>query len=150
MTKDNFRLGKFYLTGIPPALRGVPQIDVEFEMNANGLLNVSAQDKSTGNSQNITILSDKSKEEIDRMVSDAEKYKEEIEKQKQRLTARNQLEHFIFSVKQACEESLSWLDNNSLAEKEEYEDKMKELHKVCTPFVTKLHDNDQNGTSISD
>ncbi|CAC5389334.1 HSPA1s [Mytilus coruscus] len=150
MTKDNFRLGKFYLTGIPLALRGVPQIDVEFEMNANGLLNVSAQDKSTGNSQNITILSDKSKEEIDRMVSNAEKCKEEIEKQKQRLTARNQLEHFILSVKQACEESLSWLDNNSLAEKEEYEDKMKELHKVCTPFVTKLQDNDQNGTSISD
>ncbi|CAC5419684.1 HSPA1s [Mytilus coruscus] len=169
MTKDNNHLGKFDLTGIPPAPRGVPQIEVEFDIDANGLLNVSAQDKSTGNSKKITITNDRgrlSKEDIDRMVSDAEKYKDEDEKQKQRITARNQLENYIFSVKQsigdsgdklstqdkddvssACEELLKWLDHNSLAEKEEYEDKMKELQKICTPVMTKLHGGAQNEPS---
>ncbi|CAG2254426.1 HSPA1s [Mytilus edulis] len=158
MTKDNNHLGKFDLTGIPPAPRGVPKIEVEFDIDANGLLNVSAKDQSSGNSKKITITNDRgrlSKEDIDRMVSDAEKYKEEDEKQTQRITSRNQLENYIFSVKQAigdsgdklstqdkddlgkaCEESLKWLDNNSLAEKEEYDDKMKELEKVCTPVMS--------------
>lgn len=80
------------------------------------------------------------------MVSDAEKYKHDDENKKQRVTARNQLEHYLFSVKQACEESLNWLDNNSLAEKEEYEEKMKELQKVCTSFVTTLHDDTKKRT----
>ncbi|XP_071127801.1 heat shock protein 68-like [Mytilus edulis] len=171
MTKDNNHLGKFDLTGIPPAPRGVPKIEVEFDIDANGLLNVSAKDQSSGNSKKITITNDRgrlSKEDIDRMVSDAEKYKEEDEKQTQRITSRNQLENYIFSVKQAigdsgdklstqdkddlgkaCEESLKWLDNNSLAEKEEYDDKMKELEKVCTPVMSKLHGGAQNGQSNS-
>ncbi|XP_076070095.1 heat shock protein 70 B2-like [Mytilus galloprovincialis] len=171
MTKDNNHLGKFDLTGIPPAPRGVPKIEVEFDIDANGLLNVSAKDQSSGNSKKITITNDRgrlSKEDIDRMVSDAEKYKEEDEKQTQRITSRNQLENYIFSVKQAigdsgdklstqdkedlgkaCEESLKWLDNNSLAEKEEYDDKMKELEKVCTPVMSKLHGGAQNGQSSS-
>ncbi|CAC5423061.1 HSPA1s [Mytilus coruscus] len=169
MTKDNNTLGKFDLTGIPPAPRGVPQIEVEFNIDANGLLHVSAKDKSTGKSKQITITNDRgrlSKEDIDRMVSEAEKYKDEDEKQKQRVSARNQLENYIFSVKQAtsdagdkltsqeketvttaCEDSLKWLDQNSLAEKEEYEDKMKELQRVCSPVMTKLHGGGQGGPS---
>ncbi|CAC5423060.1 HSPA1s [Mytilus coruscus] len=171
MTKDNNTLGKFDLTGIPPAPRGVPQIDVEFNIDANGLLHVSAKDKSTGNTKKITITNDRgrlSKEDIDRMVSEAEKYKDEDEKQKQRVSSRNQLENYIFSVKQAtndsgdkltsqeketvttaCEDSLKWLDQNSLAEKEEYEDKMKELQRVCSPVMTKLHGGGQGGPSGS-
>ncbi|CAC5389333.1 HSPA1s [Mytilus coruscus] len=103
ITKDNNHLGKFDLTGIPPAPRSVPKIEVEFDIDANGHLNVSAQDKSTGNSKKITTTNDRgrfSKEDIDRMVSDAEKYKED-EKQTQRITPRNQLENYIFSIKQA-------------------------------------------------
>ncbi|XP_063416246.1 heat shock-related 70 kDa protein 2-like [Mytilus trossulus] len=171
MTKDNNTLGKFDLTGIPPAPRGVPQIDVEFNIDANGLLHVSAKDKSTGNTKQITITNDRgrlSKEDIDRMVSEAEKYKDEDEKQKQRVSSRNQLENYIFSVKQAtndsgdkltseekqtvttaCEESLKWLDQNSLAEKDEYEDKMKELQRVCSPVMTKLHGGAQGGPAGS-
>ncbi|XP_071126767.1 heat shock protein 68-like [Mytilus edulis] len=171
MTKDNNTLGKFDLTGIPPAPRGVPQIDVEFNIDANGLLHVSAKDKSTGNTKQITITNDRgrlSKEDIDRMVSEAEKYKDEDEKQKQRVSSRNQLENYIFSVKQAtndsgdkltpeekqtvttaCEESLKWLDQNSLAEKDEYDDKMKELQRVCSPFMTKLHGGNQGGPAGS-
>ncbi|XP_076070717.1 heat shock protein 68-like [Mytilus galloprovincialis] len=171
MTKDNNTLGKFDLTGIPPAPRGVPQIDVEFNIDANGLLHVSAKDKSTGNTKQITITNDRgrlSKEDIDRMVSEAEKYKDEDEKQKQRVSSRNQLENYIFSVKQAtndsgdkltseekqtvttaCEDSLKWLDQNSLAEKDEYEDKMKELQRVCSPFMTKLHGGAQGGPAGS-
>lgn len=134
MTKDNNFLGKVDLTGIPPAPRGEPKIEIEFDVDVNGLLNVSAKDQNTGNSTKSTITNDRgrlSKEEIDRMVSDGAKYKEEDEKQKLCLTARNQLEHYIFRVKQACEESLDWLDNTYLAEKEEYENKMKELQKAC-------------------
>jgi L1 cell adhesion molecule like protein len=161
MTKDNNNLGRFDLTGIPPAPRGVPQIEVEFDIDANGILNVSAHDKSTGNTKKITITNDRgrlSKDDIDRMVSEAEKYKEEDEKRKERIVARNQLENYIFSVKQAvgdsgdklsnddkdnvlkaCDESLKWLDNNSLADKEEYDDKMKGLQTICSPMMTKLH-----------
>jgi heat shock 70kDa protein 1/2/6/8 len=161
MTKDNNLLGNFDLTGIPPAPRGVPKIDVTFDMDANGILNVSAKENSTGRSKNIVIKNDKgrlSQAEIDRMLSEAEKYKEEDEKQRQRVTARNQFEAYIFSVKQAlddagakltdqdkssvktaCDEALQWLDNNTLAEKEEYEHKLKDLQRVCSPIMSKLH-----------
>jgi len=104
MTKDNNLLGTFSLTGIPPAPRGVPKIDVTFDLDANGILNVSAKDTSTGRSEKITIQNDKgrlSKEDIDRMLSEAEKYKAEDEKQKEKVTARNQLESYTFGVKQA-------------------------------------------------
>lgn len=103
MTKDNNLLGTFNLTGIPPAPRGVPKIEVTFDLDANGILNVSAKDTSTGKSERITITNDKgrlSKADIDRMLSEAEKYKAEDEKQKEKITARNQLEGYIFSVKQ--------------------------------------------------
>lgn len=103
MTKDNNLLGTFNLTGIPPAPRGVPKIEVTFDLDANGILNVSAKDSSTGKLERITITNDKgrlSKEDIDRMLSEAEKYKAEDEKQKERIAARNQLEGYIFSAKQ--------------------------------------------------
>lgn len=161
MTHDNNLLGTFDLTGIPPAPRGIPQIDVTFDIDANGILNVSAKDISTGRSRNIVIKNDKgrlSKEEIDRMVNDAERYKDEDNKERQRINARNRLESYAFSVNQAidefgdkltesdkqlardkCEDIVSWLDRNNLAQKEEYEHKYKELERVCVPIMTKLH-----------
>merc|ERR1712038_1916627 len=102
MTKDNHLLGKFELTGIPPAPRGTPQIEVTFDIDANGILNVSAADKSTGKQNKITITNDKgrlSKEEIERMVSDAEKFKAEDEVQKERIAAKNGLESYCFNMK---------------------------------------------------
>merc|ERR1712151_18850 len=103
MTKDNNILGKFELDGIPPAPRGVPQIEVTFDIDANGILNVSARDKSTGKADKITIKNDKgrlSKEEVERMVADAEKYKEEDTKQKARIESKNGLESYSFQMKQ--------------------------------------------------
>nr|UTH79105.1 heat shock protein 70-2 [Protohermes costalis] len=162
MTKDNNLLGTFNLTGIPPAPRGVPKIEVTFDLDANGILNVSAKDSSTGKSEKITITNDKgrlSKADIERMLSEAEKYKDEDEKQRDKVQARNQLESYIFSAKQAVEESaagkltdadkklvqdkcsevLTWLDSNTLAEKDEFEGKLKELQKECSPIMMKLH-----------
>jgi L1 cell adhesion molecule like protein len=162
MSKDNNLLGTFDLTGIPPAPRGVPQIEVAFDIDANGILNVSAQDKSTGKSEKITIKNDKgrlSKEEIDRMLAEAEKYKAQDDLQKEKIEARNKLEGYVFGVKQAvegagadklseseksealskCKDVLSWLDNNLLADKEEYEYKLKEVEKDIMPLMMKLH-----------
>ncbi|ODM99588.1 Heat shock protein 68 [Orchesella cincta] len=162
MTKDNNLLGTFNLTGIPPAPRGVPQIEVTFNIDANGILEVSAKDTSTGKQEKITIKNDKgrlSKEEIERMLAEAEKYKAEDEKQQERVKARNQLEGYTFGVKQAveeaaadkltetekktaiekCSEILKWLDNNLLAEKDEYDFKLKEIQKETQPIMMKLH-----------
>jgi len=163
MTKDNNLLGKFELTGIPPAPRGVPQIEVTFDIDANGILNVSAVDKSTGKENKITITNDKgrlSKEEIERMVQDAEKYKNDDDTQRERIGAKNGLESYCFNMKStieddkvkdkiseedikkimaACDEAIKWLDGNQLAEKEEYEHKQKEVEKVCAPIITKLY-----------
>merc|ERR1719361_61601 len=107
MTRDNHSLGKFDLTGIPPAPRGVPQIEVTFDVDANGILNVSAADKSSGKSEKITITNDKgrlSNEEIEKMVSDAEKFKAEDDKQKERIAAKNRLESYIFNLKSTIED----------------------------------------------
>jgi len=163
MTKDNHMLGKFELSGIPPAPRGVPQIEVTFDIDANGILNVSACDKSTGKESKITITNDKgrlSKEEIERMVNEAEKYRNEDEQQKERISAKNALESYCFNMKSTveddkmkdkisetekqqildkCNETVKWLDANQLAEKEEYEHKQKEVEAVCNPIITKLY-----------
>jgi len=163
MTKDNHLLGKFDLTGIPPAPRGVPQIEVTFDIDANGILNVSACDKSTGKQNKITITNDKgrlSKEEIERMVNDAEKFKADDEKQKERISAKNGLESYCFNMKTTiddekvkdkiseddmkkisdkCDEAIKWLDANQLAEVEEFNDKQKEVEAICNPIITKLY-----------
>jgi L1 cell adhesion molecule like protein len=163
MTKDNNLLGKFELTGIPPAPRGVPQIEVTFDIDANGILNVTAIEKSTGKENKITITNDKgrlSKEDIERMVSDAEKYRAEDDKQKSRISAKNNLESYCFNMKSTmedekikdkipeadkttvldkCNEIIRWLDSNQLAEKEEFEHKQKEVEGICNPIVTKLY-----------
>merc|ERR1712119_243895 len=122
MTKDNNLLGKFELSGIPPAPRGVPQIEVTFDIDANAILNVMACDKSTGKENKITITNDKgrlSKEEIDKMVNDAEKYKAEDDLQRERVSSKNDLESYAFQVKQACEDSkkISAEDKTQVAEK---------------------------------
>lgn len=163
MTKDNNLLGKFELTGIPPAPRGVPQIEVTFDIDANGILNVTAIEKSTQKENKITITNDKgrlSKEEIEKMVNDAEKYKAEDEKQKSVIAAKNSLESYCFNMKSSmedeklkdkiskedketvmnkCNEVIRWLDSNQLAEKEEFEHKQKELESVCSPIMTKMY-----------
>uniref|UniRef100_H3CF85 Heat shock protein family A (Hsp70) member 2 n=1 Tax=Tetraodon nigroviridis TaxID=99883 RepID=H3CF85_TETNG len=163
MTKDNNLLGKFELTGIPPAPRGVPQIEVTFDIDANGILNVSAVDKSTGKENKITITNDKgrlSKEEIERMVQDADKYKAEDDRQREKVAAKNSLESYAFNMKSTvqddnlkgkiseedlkkvvdkCEETITWLEKNQLADKEEYQHQQKELEKVCNPIISKLY-----------
>ncbi|XP_072281529.1 heat shock cognate 71 kDa protein-like isoform X2 [Pyxicephalus adspersus] len=163
MTKDNNLLGKFELTGIPPAPRGVPQIEVTFDIDANGIMNVSAVDKSTGKENKITITNDKgrlSKEEIERMVQEADQYKSEDEAQREKIAAKNSLESLAFNMKSTvedeklkdkispedkqkildkCNEVISWLDRNQMAEKEEYEHQQKELQNLCNPIITKLY-----------
>ena len=163
MTKDNHMLGKFDMTGIPPAPRGVPQIEVTFDIDANGILNVSAADKSSGRTEKITITNDKgrlSKEDIEKMVADADKYKADDDKQKERISAKNSLESYCFNMKStiddnqikekigdsdrkaisdACDDTIRWLDNNQTAEKDEYEDKQKEVEGICNPIVKKLY-----------
>jgi len=171
LTKYNNQLGRFDLSGIPPAPRGVPKIEVSFDVDANGILNVSAKDQSTGKSNNITITNDKgrlSKADIDRMVADARKYKEEDERQRETIAARNSLENYAFSVKHAVEDSsaesklcsaeidtakskaievIDWLDRNSLAEKEEYQEKEQDMQRVCSSIMSKLHGQQQQRES---
>jgi heat shock protein 1/8 len=172
MTKHNHLLGRFDLTGITPAPRGVPQIDVTFDMDANGILSVSASDKSSGRSNQIRIKNDKgrlSKEEIERMVHEAEKFKHEDEQQRERVAAKNRLETYIFSVKQAineaqtsrvsssekksveeeCERHLKWLEANEQADKDEFEFHYSELARKCSPIMTKLHQN-RNGPTVQE
>lgn len=162
-TKDNNLLGKFELTGIPPAPRGVPQINVCFDIDANGILNVSAEDKTAGVKNKITITNDKgrlSKEEIEKMVHDAEKYKSEDEEVKKKVDAKNSLENYAYNmrntikdekfagklapaekakIEEAINGAINWLDQNQLAEVDELEDKMKELEGICNPIIAKMY-----------
>ncbi|KAL6770009.1 HSP70A [Auxenochlorella protothecoides x Auxenochlorella symbiontica] len=162
-TKDNNLLGKFELTGIPPAPRGVPQITVTFDVDANGILNVSAEDKTTGIKNKITITNDKgrlSKEEIERMVQEAEKYKGEDEAHSKKVEARNGLENYAYSMRNtlkegsvaekleasdkaameaAIDKAIEWLDHNQLAEEEEISHQREELEGVCSPIISKLY-----------
>jgi len=163
MTRDNHKLGEFNLTGIPPAPRGTPKIEVMFDIDANGILNVSASDKSTGKAERITITNDKgrlSKDEIDKMVNDAEQFKAEDTKQRERIDAKNGLESYCLNIKstmdepnlkdkisesdkknitQMVNETISWLDKNQTAEIDEFKDKQKELEAVCNPIIQKLY-----------
>jgi len=163
LTRDNNLLGKFELTGIPPAPRGVPQIEVTFDIDANGILNVSALDKTTGKSNKITITNDKgrlSKEEIERMVNDAEKFKEEDAKVAERVAAKNSLESYAYQLRntiqdekiaslldaadkdklnKAIDEAIEWLDHNQEATKEEFESRRKDLEGVANPIMTKMY-----------
>ena len=174
MTKDNNLLGRFELSGIPPVPRGVPQIEVTFDIDAKCILNVTAKGKGSGKDKKITIKNDKgrlSKEEVERMINEAEKYKEEDEKQRERINTKNTFESYIFQMKgtindaslkgklsesdrdvisRKCEEALKWLDENQLAEKEEFECQQKYIENVCKPVMTKLYDgttSQQNSTS---
>lgn len=163
MTTDNNLLGTFQLSGIAPAPRGVPKIEVTFDIDANGILNVTAKDTSTGRTNHITIKNDRlSQSEIQRMVDEAEQFKEQDEAQREKVSARNALENYSFSVQSAAREAkgklseeevgkvegevrgvLQWVEHNQLAEAEEYQHKLKELQAVCSPIMTKLHSGGQ-------
>merc|ERR1712070_814713 len=171
MTKDNHLLGKFELTGIPPAPRGVPQIDVTFEVDANGILQVSAEDKGTGKAEKITITAEKgrlSEEEIERMVREAEEFAEEDKKVKERIDARNGLESYLYNLKNTLEddekgmadnvsaedkkelqdmvdEVLDWMDENPEADKEDYDEKQKEVEQVANPIMRKFYAGGEGG-----
>lgn len=164
MTKNNHLLGKFDLTGIPPAPRGVPQIEVTFEIDVNGILRVSAEDKGTGNKEKITITNDQNRlspEDIERMVNDAEKFADDDKKVKEKVEARNELESYAYSLKnqigdkeklggklseedketisKAVEEKISWLDKNQDADVDDFKKQKKELEDVVQPIVSKLY-----------
>merc|ERR1712205_222349 len=163
-TKDNNMLGKFELGGIPPAPRGVPQIEVTFDVDANGVLNVSAEDKgASGKKANITITNDKgrlSKDDIERMVREAEQFAEEDKLAKEKIDAKNALESYCYSMKNTIaedkfkeavseedkkaiedkvQEVMQWLDTAEHAEKEEFESMQKDLESVCNPIITKMY-----------
>jgi heat shock protein 5 len=165
LTKDNNLLGKFELTGIPPAPRGVPQIEVSFELDANGILKVSAGDKGTGKSESITITNDKgrlSPEEIDRMVAEAEQFAEEDKVVREKIEARNKLENYAVSLKnqandaeglggkideddketllEAVKETQDWLSENAdSAEKDDFDEQYEKLSQVAYPISSKLY-----------
>ena len=162
MTKDNNILGKFTLDGIPPMPRGQPQVEVSFDVDANGILNVSAIEKSTGKAEKITITNDKgrlSQEEIDRMVNEAEKYKAEDEANKIKIEAKNDLDNYVCMVENLTRddstkdkltseqtdqlnsiinETRQWLQSNELCEKEKYEEKKKAIEIIANPIIASL------------
>ncbi|RZC94468.1 hypothetical protein C5167_026197 [Papaver somniferum] len=164
LTKDCRELGKFDLTGIAPAPRGIPQIQVTFEVDANGILSVRAEDKASGKAEKITITANKdrlSQEEINRMVQEAEDFAEEDKKVKEKIEARNKLESYVYNMKtqvndkdkladklesdekekieEAVKEALEWLDENHEADKEDYDEKFKEVEAVCNPIITAMY-----------
>ncbi len=169
MTKDNHHLGKFELTGIPPAPRGVPQIEVTFEIDANGILQVSAEDKGTGKAEKITITADKgrlSEEDIERMVKEAEQFAEQDKEVKERVVARNELESYLYNIKnqlndeegvggklgekekeeikQEISESLDWLDDNPEAEASEYQEQLKSVEAIVKPIIQEMYSSTGN------
>jgi endoplasmic reticulum chaperone BiP len=165
MAKDNHLLGRFELTGIPPAPRGVPQIDVTFEIDANGILSVSAQDKGTGKAEKITITSEKGRltqEDIDRMVEEAEKFADEDRKVKEAIDSRNGLESYLYNLKNTLEdetkgtaanvspqdkkelqdtidEALDWMEDNKSAEKEMIDEKQKDVEQIANPIMRQFY-----------
>jgi len=176
MTKDNNLLGKFELTGIPPAPRGSPQIEVTFEIDVNGILNVQAEDKASGNKERITITRDKSRltqEEIDRLVKEAEEAAEEDKIAKERVEARNNLENYAYqirnaindkekiggklddeeksSLEEAVKTAIDWVEEyGATASKEEYDEKYKELEAVAAPIFSKFYSQHGGGAGGSE
>jgi len=172
MTKDNNLLGSFHLDGIPPAPRGVPQIEVSFDVDANGIMNISAVEKSSGKSNNISITNDKGRltpEQIEEMIKNAEQFKEEDEKIRKNIEAKNGLENYLYNLKNSIlkepedpsqkspnfdevkqeaepiiEEGLKWFEENDKATTEEYTEKQKEIQEKMNPLMTKLYGNGQN------
>jgi L1 cell adhesion molecule like protein len=157
-TKDNNLLGQFELSGFPPARRGEPQIEVTFEIDANGIMAVTAVEKSSGSKKDITITNDKgrlSKEAIEQMLSDAEKFKEEDKKSAERIEARNGLESFLYNIKSTVvdnadskigeddkskiktmvDDGIEWLEKNQMASKEEYDGKKEEINEVVNTVI---------------
>ena len=165
LTKDNHSLGKFDLTGIPPAPRGQPQIEVTFEVDENSILKVSALEKATGKSEKIVITNDSgrlSKDEIEKMLREAEQFAEQDKKTKERIDAKNSLENYIYSMKNTVEdkekgigeklsteeketitnaikEQQDWLNANPEAEKDDYETHLKDLQKTCDPIIARIY-----------
>merc|ERR1712232_413504 len=165
MTKDNHLLGKFELGGIPPAPRGQPQIEVTFEIDSNGILNVGAEDKGTGKSEKITITNDKGRlteEQIERMIKEAEQFADEDKLVKERVDAKNAFDGYLHSMRSAVEgsgenkglsdklddeekstiqdalkEGQEWLDSNHEADAEEIKEKHKEIEGICAPIISK-------------
>nr|CAI39094.1 ER-type hsp70 [Paramecium tetraurelia] len=175
LVKDNHKLGTFDLTGIPPAPRGTPQIEVTFEIDANGILQVGAQDKGTGVKNQIVITNDSgrlSKEEIDKMLREAEEFADQDKAAKERIDAKNSLESYIYSmknqiedpeklanklsdddkdtIKDALKDSQDWLDKNQNAEKEDYEEELKELEKICNPIISRVYQQSGKQQQASD
>merc|ERR1739844_476570 len=172
MTKDNHLLGKFDLTGIPPAPRGVPQIEVTFEIDANGILQVSAEDKGTGNKEKITITNDQNRltpEDIEQMIQDAEKFADDDKKLKERVESRNELESYAYSLKnqindkeklgsklsdedkekieESVNDKISWLEENQEAAGEDFKAQKKELEDTVQPIIAKLYQQGGEGGS---
>jgi len=162
LTKDNILLGKFELTGIPPSPRGVPQIEVTFDIDVDSILHVTAADKTTGNTESITINTEKgrlSEEEITRLVNEAKEHEEEDKKRKETITARNSLESYIYQVKNtindkmkdklseddhktledAVQEGIEWLDEHPDADKEMCDERYKELEDLVNPIFAKVY-----------
>merc|ERR1711920_638805 len=164
MTKDNVLLGKFELKGIPPAPRGQPQIEVTFEIDANGIIQVSAEDKGAGNKEKITITNDQNRltpEDIERMIKDSEVFAEEDKKLKEKVESRNELESYAYSLKnqindkeklgakitdedkekieEAVNEKITWLEENQEADGEDFKAQKKELEEAVQPIIAKLY-----------
>jgi len=165
MIKDNHLLGKFDLTGIPPAPRGVPQLEVTFEIDANSILQVSAEDKGTGNKEKITITNDQNRltpEDIQKMIKESEEYAEEDKKSKDKVESRNELESYAYSLKnqindkeklgakiaagdkekieEIIDEKLKWLETNQDAEADEFKTQKKEIEELVNPIISKLYE----------
>jgi len=168
MTKSNRILGQFELGGIPPAPRGIPKIEVSFDVDANGILSISASDQGTGKKESLTITSEKgrlSEEDIERMVAEAEEFAEQDEMEKQKIEARNQLEGYLYNVKNSIsdglegkisdddkesltttiDEALTWMEDHPAAEKDEYDEKQKEVEAVVNPIMKKAYESAGGG-----
>jgi len=168
MTKDNHILGSFDLTGIPPAQRGMPQIEVTFEIDVNGILKVTAEDKGTGRKEKITITNESNRltpEDIERMIKDAEQFAEDDKKIKEKVDARNELESYVYTLKnqlsdkekmggkltdddkekieEAINEKIKWLESNPDADAEELKSQKKEVESIVTPIISKLYEGGQ-------